>query len=96
MQLSSEVKLSDHVAIVKLPTKDVEDGEKAVVSGWGSTRSSSSEATFNLQKLTVNIVGYEKCRRAMPYWAKPHPSYVCTFVSRGIGACKVRKKIATL
>ncbi|OXU21280.1 hypothetical protein TSAR_010708 [Trichomalopsis sarcophagae] len=85
--LTSEVKLSSRVALVKLPTKDVTIGDEAVVSGWGTMLRPTSPLSQSLQKLTVKVISTEQCRKDMPSWATVHSTYVCTFVKKGAGAC---------
>lgn len=85
--------MSNRVAIAKLPTKDVAAGEKAVVTGWGSVSGPNSGGSRNIKKLTVNILSHEECQDSMPYFAKPDPSYICTFVEEGAGACEVCEKM---
>lgn len=75
------------MGLVKLPKKDVTVGEEAVVSGWGTKVSPSTPLSQSLQKLTVKIISYNNCQKAMPSWARVHTSHVCTFVKKGAGAC---------
>lgn len=82
--------MSDLIGIVKLPIKDVEVGSKAVVSGWGTKINPYSPVSKVLQKLTLDIISYEKCKSMMPSFAKVHTSHICTFVKKGKGSCSVR------
>ncbi|XP_023314019.1 chymotrypsin-1-like [Trichogramma pretiosum] len=86
IELKDEVKLTDRVGIVKLPTEAPKPGSTAIVTGWGATKAKSPTSPI-LQKLNLRVISLDKCRKSMPSYARVHQSHVCTYVGTGLGSC---------
>lgn len=75
---------------MKLPTKDVEIGSRAVVAGWGSTKDVNTPLWPNLQKLEMEIIDQKTCQEMMEKQAHIDQSHICTKLDKGFGTCTVR------
>ncbi|XP_034474139.1 lectizyme [Drosophila innubila] len=74
------------VSTISLPSYQFEANSDGVLFGWG--RDNSGSLPDKLQKLDVDIIGYNDCKAKLPLGNKLADSNVCTFTSgKTDGAC---------
>lgn len=95
LKLKAPLKLNDRVKAVKLPEPNSLPNGTVILSGWGSTSTSSFPSYPNaLQKVNLTVVDLVTCKRSMEALiggnAPLHESNVCTGpLGGGISACSV-------
>jgi trypsin len=90
LKLANEIELQPRVKeIISLPpaADKIADGSKALVSGWGDTRSNSEPRSL-LRGAEITIINQGICKRAYSFLK---PQMVCAGrLSGGVDACQVR------
>ncbi|XP_011505215.1 PREDICTED: trypsin-1-like [Ceratosolen solmsi marchali] len=71
--------------MIGLPTKDINNGDIAILSGWGLTTYPYSGSSDHLQKISIPILKHYECSRYYPFSIEKEQ--FCTYNERGIGAC---------
>ena len=75
--LSQPVKPSSNVDFIDIETKDIGDGEKVTIYGWGLTDGNTNNLPDNLQKGSMTIVGNDKCNDKWGSVNTIHPGMIC-------------------
>ncbi|KAJ8665343.1 hypothetical protein QAD02_007005 [Eretmocerus hayati] len=70
---------------VQLPSKDVQTGVEAVITGWGLTHPSYNQLAKQLQKTSSRLVASSQCQRKFPLALRN--IQVCAVQKRGVGVC---------
>ena len=86
-QLAEPIKFNDKQQKIDLPTSDVEDGDRAIVSGWGVLKFPSNVASVQLKKADQRIFSPWKCN--IFYGGQLHKEQICALHKRGVGVCSV-------
>ncbi|XP_017038415.1 lectizyme [Drosophila kikkawai] len=77
---------SNPVGVISLPSNNYQADGLGLLFGWG--RDNSGLLPNALQKLDVDIIGYTKCKAALPSTAPLAESNVCTYTENTTdGAC---------
>lgn len=95
LKLKAPLKLNDKVKAVRLPEPNSLPNGTVILSGWGSTSTSSLPSYPNaLQKVNLTVVDLVTCKRSIEALiggnAPVYETNVCTGpLSGGISACSV-------
>ncbi|XP_054084124.1 lectizyme-like [Zeugodacus cucurbitae] len=74
------------VSKVALPSGKYESTGNGRLFGWG--RDNSGALPIVLQTLEANIIGYSKCKAALPFWAPLKKGNICSYTAGTTdGAC---------
>merc|ERR1711935_396638 len=98
IELTSSVSLNSNVALINLPAKsDNFEGEKCVISGWGSLYGVGTQLPNVLKKLDVDVQRASQCmtngaRAGFHICVRKSDSSACTGDSGGPLACKKNGK----
>lgn len=89
LQLEKSVKFNRAIEAVELPVKDVENGSRATVSGWGRVTHAQIKP-MHLRKLSVTIFDKGNCQdynvQRMPNFRYDlDDSQVCGFTESNVG-----------
>ncbi|XP_058798205.1 plasma kallikrein-like [Phymastichus coffea] len=83
--LSQPMQFNANQQPIILPTKDVESGTAATITGWGDTRHPNGQTPIHLQKATMKLLDSSQCQSQLPYPLSN--TQVCAVARPGLGVC---------
>ncbi|KAL7287423.1 hypothetical protein TKK_0018533 [Trichogramma kaykai] len=83
--LAEPVELTEMQAPIKLPSRDAQNGARAVITGWGYNQYSSQVTPMQLQRASMRLISSYHCEKSMPFAISS--TQVCAFNSNGVGVC---------
>ncbi|CAB0042636.1 unnamed protein product [Trichogramma brassicae] len=83
--LAEPVELSEMQAPIKLPSRDVQNSARAVITGWGYNQYSSQVTPIQLQKASMRLISSYYCEKSMPFAISS--TQVCAFNGHSVGVC---------
>ncbi|XP_069984089.1 chymotrypsin-2 isoform X2 [Penaeus vannamei] len=67
LKLEQEIKMTDKVFPLKLPTHPVKADTPVVVTGWGRTMSEDNKRLTTLQEIVTRIMTAQRCKQQVPF-----------------------------